>query len=75
MVIKCIKSIYICKMWVLAGFSAESEKICGCEISQILNSMEGYLQKKIQKLDVDPFKEEGKRFKFEIHLIIISRDR
>ena len=31
--------------------------------------------KKIRKLDVDAFKEEGKRFKSQIHLIIISRDR
>ena len=30
--------------------------------------------KKIRKLDVDTFREEGKRFKFQIHLIIISRD-
>ena len=30
--------------------------------------------KKIRKLDVDAYREEGKRFKSEIHLIIISRD-
>ena len=30
--------------------------------------------KKIRKLDVDAFKEEGKRLKSKIHLIIISRD-
>ena len=30
--------------------------------------------KKIRKLDVDAFREEGKRFKFQLHLIIISRD-
>ena len=30
--------------------------------------------KKIRKLDVDAFREEGKRFKSQIHLIIISRD-
>ena len=30
--------------------------------------------KEIQKLDVDAFREEGKRFKSQIHLIIISRD-
>ena len=29
---------------------------------------------KIRKLDVDAFREEGKRFKSQIHLIIISRD-
>ena len=31
--------------------------------------------KKIRKLDADVFREEGKRFKSQIHLIIISRDR
>ena len=30
--------------------------------------------KKIQKLDVDAFREERKRFKSQIHLIIINRD-
>ena len=30
--------------------------------------------KKIRKLDVDAFREEGKRFKSQIHLIIINRD-
>ena len=30
--------------------------------------------KKIRKLDVDAFREEGERFKSQIHLIIISRD-
>ena len=30
--------------------------------------------KKIRKLEVDAFREEGKRFKSQIHLIIISRD-
>ena len=30
--------------------------------------------KKIRKLDVDAFREEGKRFKSQIHLIVISRD-
>ena len=30
--------------------------------------------KKIGKSDVDVFREEGKRFKSQIHLIIISRD-
>ena len=30
--------------------------------------------KKIRKLDVDAFREEGKRFKSQIHLTIISRD-
>ena len=30
--------------------------------------------KKIQKLDVDAFREEGKRFESQIDLIIISRD-
>ena len=30
--------------------------------------------KKIRRLDVDAFREEEKRFKSQIHLIIISRD-
>ena len=30
--------------------------------------------KEIRKLDVDAFREEEKRFKSQIHLIIISRD-
>ena len=30
--------------------------------------------KKIRKLDVDAFREERKRFKSQIHLIIISRN-
>ena len=30
--------------------------------------------KKIRKSDVDAFSEEGKRFKSQIHLIVISRD-
>ena len=30
--------------------------------------------KNIRKLDVDAYREEGKRFKSEIHLIIISKD-
>ena len=29
---KGIKSIHICHMWVLTGFSVQSEKICGWEI-------------------------------------------
>ena len=32
------------------------------------------LTKNIRKLDVDAFRKEGKRFKSQIHLIIISRD-
>ena len=34
----------------------------------------GLSTKKIRKLDVDAFREEGKRLKSQIHLIIISRD-
>ena len=30
--------------------------------------------KNIRNLDVDAFREKGKRFKSQIHLIIISRD-
>ena len=30
--------------------------------------------KKIRKLDVDAFRDEGNRFKSQIHLIIVNRD-
>ena len=57
---------------VLTGFSAESEKISvvGEFFSPKLNTR--LPTKKIRKLDVDAFREEGKRFKSRIHLIIIS---
>ena len=53
-------------MWVLTGFSAELEK--NLWLGNFLNLP----TRKIRKLDVDAFREEGKRFKFQIHLIIIS---
>ena len=34
--------------------------------------MQVYLQQRYEKLDVDAFREEGKRFKSQIHLIIIA---
>ena len=68
-----INSIHICHMWVLTGFSAESEKMCsGNFLNLELNTR--LPTKKIRNLDVDAFREEGKRFKSQIHLIIISRD-
>ena len=67
---KCIKSIHICHLWMLTGFSAESEKILWLRnfLNLKLNT------KKIRKFYVDAFIEERKRFKSEIHLIIISTD-
>ena len=59
---------------MLTGFSAESGKICGLEIFQILNWIQGYPKKKIRKLDVDAFNEEEERFKSQIHLIVMSGD-
>ena len=61
-------------MWVLTGFSAESEKNMwlGNFLNLKLNTR--LPTKKIRKLDVDAFREEGKDFKSQIHLIIISRD-
>ena len=50
------------------GFSAESEK--KSVVGKFLKSY----TKKIRKLDVDAFREEEKRFKSQIYLIIISRD-
>ena len=59
---------------MLTGFSAESEKNLwlGNFLNVKLNTR--LPTKEIQKLDVDAFREEGKRFKSQIHLIIISRD-
>ena len=56
------------------GFSAESEKNLwlGNFLNLKLNT--NLPSEKIRKLDVDAFREEGKRFKYQIHLIIISRD-
>ena len=59
---------------MLTGFSAESEKNLwlGYFLNLELNTR--LPKKKIGKLDVDAFREEGKKFKSQIHLIIISRD-
>ena len=67
---KCIKSIHICHLWVLTGFSAESEKSLwlGHVLNLILNTM--LPAKKIRKLDVDAFREEGKRFITQIQLLL-----
>ena len=68
---KSIRSIHICHLWVLTGFSAESDKIL-C-LGKFLNECKVTYKKK-RNLDVDAFREEGKRFKSQIRLIIISRD-
>ena len=59
---------------MLTVFSAESEKNLwvGNFLNLKLNTR--LTTKKIRKLDVDAFREEGKRLKSQIHLIIISRD-
>ena len=63
---KCIKSIHICHLWVLTGFSDESEKHLwlGNFLNLKLNTR--LPTKKVRKLDVDAFIEEGKRFKSQI---------
>ena len=84
---KCIKSIHICHLWVLMGFSAESEKnlwlgkFLNLELNTRLptntckiRKLDVDATKKISKLEVDAFREEGKRLKSQIHIIIISRD-
>ena len=58
---------------VLTGFSAEPEKNLWLGNFLNLKLKTGLPTKKIPKLDIDAFREEGKRFKSQIHLIIISR--
>ena len=58
---KCIKSIHICHLSVMTELSAELENICGWA-----NFLNLYLNtrlptKTIRKLDVNAFREEGKR--------------
>ena len=72
--IKCIKSIHICHLCVLTGFSAESEKNLWLGNFLNLKTNKRLPTKKIRKFDIDAFREDGKRFKSQIHLIIISRD-
>ena len=57
---KCFRSIHICHLWVLTGFSAESEK--NLWLGNFLNlKLSARLPtKKTRKLDVDAFREEGK---------------
>ena len=71
---KCIKSIHICHLWVVTGFSSKSEKNLwlGNFINFKLNTR--LPPKKIRKFNIDAFREDGKRFNPQIHLIIISRD-
>ena len=69
-----IKSIYICHLWVLTGSSSESEKNLWLGNLSNLKLNTRLPTKKIPKLDIDVFSKEGKRFKSQIHLIIISRD-
>ena len=61
-------------MWVLTGFSAESEKSPWLENLSNLKLSTGLPTEKILKFGVDAFSEEGERFKSQIHLIIVSRD-
>ena len=55
-------------------FSAESGKNLSFGNFSNLKLDTRLLTKQIQKLDVDAFSEEGKRFKSQIYLIVISRD-
>ena len=59
---------------MLKEFSAQSEKDMWLENFLNLKLNTRLPTKKIQKLAVDAFSEEGKRFKSQIHLITISRD-
>ena len=59
---------------MLAGFSAESGENLWFENFSNLKLDTRLPTKKIRKLDVDAFSEEGKRFKSQIHLIVISKD-
>ena len=59
---------------MLIGLSAESEKNLWLGNFSNLKLNTRLFTKKIRKLDVDAFCEEGKRFKSQIHLITISRD-
>ena len=56
------------------GFSAKSGKALWFGNFSNLKLDTRLPTKKIRKLDVSPFSEEGKRFKSQIHLILISRD-
>ena len=57
---KCIKSIRICHLWVLTGFSAELEKnlLLGILLNLKLNTR--LPTKKIRKLDVGVSEWKGK---------------
>ena len=61
--VRRIKSIHICHLWVLKGFSAESGKDLWLGNSLNLKLNTRLPTKKIRKLDVAAFREEGKRFK------------
>ena len=55
------------------GFSANQKKSV---VWKFLNlKLNTRLPEKERKLDIDAFREEGKRFKTQINLIIISRDQ
>ena len=57
---------------MLTGFSAESGK--NLWLGNFSNlKLDARLRTKVRKLDVDAFSEEGKRFKSQIHLIVVSR--
>ena len=57
---------------MLTEFSAQSKK--NLSLENFSNLEYKATKKKTQKLDVNAFPEERKRFNFQIHLIIISRD-
>ena len=61
-------------LWVLTGFSGESEKHLGLGNFLNLKLNTRLPTEKVRKLDVDAFREERKRFKSQIQLSIINRD-
>ena len=71
---KCTKSIHICPLRMLTGFSAESERNLwfGNLLNLKLNTR--LPTKMVRELDVDAVREEGQGFKSQIHLSVISRD-
>ena len=59
---------------MLTGFSAKSEKNLWLGKFSNFKLNTGLPRKKTGKLDVNAFCEERKRFNFQTHLIMISRD-
>ena len=71
---KDIRSFHIWYLWVVTRFSAKSFK--NLWLGNLSNvKLNTWLpRKKTWKLDVNAFCVEGKRFKSQIHFVIISRD-